>query len=99
MKRGTLGLMAALAAGAAVSGCTGGGGGLVNLNCGVAADGLLSNCLVVSETPPNEGYGLAAARSAEGTRLSEATMRNPPASGRINFVVRGVQKPAGQPRS
>ena len=80
--------------GGALSGCAS-GGGLVNLNCGVAADGLLSNCLVVSENPPNEGYGTAAARSAEGTRLSEATMRNPPASGRINFVVRGVQKPAG----
>ena len=77
--------------GAAVSGCA--GGGLVDLNCGVAADGLLSNCMVVSESPPNEGYGAAAARSAEGTRLSEATMRNPPASGRINFTVRGVQKP------
>ena len=80
--------------GALAAGCAGGGGGLVNLNCGVAADGLLSNCLVVSETPEGQGYGAAAARSAEGTRLSEATMRNPPASGRINFVVRDVEKPA-----
>ncbi len=94
MMRMNLGRLASIALlGAGLSGCA--SGGLVNLNCGVAADGLLSNCLVVSETPPNEGYGAAAARSAEGTRLSEATMRNPPASGRINFVVRGVQKPAG----
>ena len=92
--RKSLGLITAIAAAATLSGCVGGGGGLVNLNCGVAADGLLSNCLVVSENPPNEGYGLAAARSAEGTRLSAATMREPPASGRINFVVRGVSKPA-----
>ena len=94
MKLVNLGVIATIVGlGAAVSGCAG-GGGLVNLNCGVAPSGLLANCLVVSETPPNEGYGAAAARSAEGTRLSEATMRNPPASGRINFVVRGVQKPA-----
>ena len=94
MRGAKLGLIAAVALSPAVSGCVGGGAGLVNLNCGVAADGLLSDCLVVSETPPNEGYGAAAARSAEGTRLSEATMRNPPASGRVSFEVRGVQKSA-----
>ena len=93
MKGMYLGLVAS---GVAVSGCAGGGAaGLVNLNCGVATDGLLSNCLVVSESPEGQGYGAAAARSAEGTRLSESTMREPPASGRINFVVRGVEKPAG----
>lgn len=92
VKPGAIAAIAGL--GAVLSGCVGGGGGLVNLNCGVAADGLLSNCLVVSENPEGQGYGAAAARSAEGTRLSEATMRNPPASGRINFAVRGVQKPA-----
>ena len=95
MKGVNLGLIAVVAAGVAVSGCAGGGAGLVNLNCGVAADGLLSNCLVVSESPEGQGYGAVAARSAEGTRLSESTMREPPASGRINFVVRGVEKPAG----
>lgn len=94
MRRATLGL---IASSAALSGCAGDPVGLVNLNCGVAADGLSSNCLVVSESPPNQGYGLAAARSAEGTRLSKATMRNPPASGRINFVVRGVRKPPAWP--
>ena len=94
MKGINLGLVAV---GVAVSGCAGAGGGtgLVNLNCGVATDGLLSNCLVVSESPEGQGYGAVAARSAEGTRLSESTMREPPASGRINFVVRGVEKPAG----
>lgn len=95
MKLVNLGAVATVAGlGAALSGCAG-DTGLVNLNCGVAPSGLLANCLVVSESPEGQGYGAAAARSAEGTRLSEATMRNPPASGRVNFVVRNVQKPAG----
>ncbi len=89
-----LGLISVVALGAAVSGCAA-NTGLAELNCGVSPSGLLSDCRVLRESPEGQGYGLAAARTAEGTSLSEATMRNPPASGRINFVVRGVERPTG----
>ena len=77
--------------GAAVSGCAGGGGGTAELSCAVASDGLLSNCIVLSQTPPDQGVGATAARSAEGSRVSGRALLNPPASGRIDFVVRNVK--------
>ena len=89
-----LGLISMAVLGVAVSGCAT-DTGLAELNCGVAASGLLSDCRVVRESPAGQGYGMAAARTAEGTSLSEATMRNPPASGRITSEVRGVARPAG----
>lgn len=63
-------------------------GQVAELNCGMASDGLLSDCVVLSETPPGGGFGVIAANRAEGTRVGPETVRTPPATGRINFVVR-----------
>lgn len=79
-------IAAAAGLAALTSGCA--GGGVVEMNCAVASAGNLSDCRVVSERPPGQGYADAALRDAQTARLSEATMRNPSATGRVNFVVR-----------
>lgn len=63
-------------------------GQVAELNCGMAPDGLLSDCVVLSETPPGGGFGATAAARANGTHVGPETVRTPPATGRINFVVR-----------
>lgn len=65
--------------GGLVSACAGGGSATVN--CGVAPDGLVSDCLVVSQTPRDSGHGAAAVQLSNGQRLSAETMRTPPARG------------------
>ena len=84
------GLIAAALLGAGLAGCAS-TGGVAELDCGVAPSGLLSDCRVLSESPSGEGIGQAAVRSANGTHVSAETMRTPPATGRINFVVRDVK--------
>lgn len=63
-------------------------GGFARLDCGVRPDGAVHDCRVLEESPPGSGFGQAAVDASTGARLSEATMRNPSATGRVEFTVR-----------
>ena len=67
--------------------------GVARLNCTIGGDGKLNDCTVVSEDPPNLGFGAAAATIAEVLRLSPWLDEGDPAAGlpvslpiRLNFA-------------
>ncbi|QTC92416.1 energy transducer TonB [Brevundimonas goettingensis] len=67
----------------------------VTLECGLQADGGLTNCRVVSETPAGHGLGDRALRDARRTRYSRPTV--PPRPGEtVRFTTR-YPWPAGVP--
>jgi protein TonB len=57
--------------------------GVVTLECTVLQDGRVSRCVVLSETPPGQGFGEAALRKARQARLSPQN-----AGGKIRFTTR-----------
>jgi hypothetical protein len=67
----------------------------VVLECGLQATGALSDCRVVSETPPGRGLGERALREASRTRYARPTV--PPRPGeKVRFTTR-YPWPAGVP--
>jgi TonB family protein len=86
-----------IAAGLVLAGCA--GGGRVQLDCGVAPGGAITDCRILSETPPGEGYGLAALQAARTARLSPQAQRNPPATGRVLFNMKMKPEDRRTPQS
>ena len=56
-------------------------GGRVLMACDVAPDGALTNCVVVSETPADQGFGEAALRLAPRFRMSPLSGEGRPVGG------------------
>lgn len=73
-------LAAALAA-AGLAGAAAQTKGHASINCRVGADGRLSDCRVVSETPPGRGFGQAALRMAGRIRINPRTRSGRPTAG------------------
>ena len=59
----------------------------VMLECGADRNRALRDCIIISETPPGQGFGQAALDSARGARLSRQTRSRAPAD-RFRFAVR-----------
>jgi protein TonB len=58
-------------------------GGKVSMNCVVAANGSVGQCVVNTETPANMGFGDAARRLAKYFRMSPRTVDGQPTDGAI----------------
>ncbi len=62
--------------------------GVVRLECRVNNNGTLRNCIILSETPPGQGFGEAALEGARRARVSPDTV-DPDASGaKVRFTTR-----------
>lgn len=64
------------------------------LHCAVDVDGYLSDCTVISETPPGMGFGNAALESTGYMRMKPATNYGIPMSSFINVPVHFKPPPA-----
>jgi TonB family protein len=60
--------------------------GAVKMKCAATADGMLSGCAVIQETPSGEGFGTAALSLASGMALKPAGENGQPVAGR-NLIV------------
>jgi hypothetical protein len=60
----------------------------VALACGVDTTGRLSDCEIIGETPPGQGFGEAALRSTALARLTPRLIDGEPVEGRVNFAIR-----------
>ena len=56
-------------------------GGTAEIQCVVTINGTLSNCVVVSETPPRQGFGVAAKHLAPYFRMKPKTVDGQPVEG------------------
>lgn len=63
-------------------------GGTVNLSCTAQSDGRLANCSVVEETPPGQGFGMAALAAARNARLSPRTIDDAATGAQVRFTMR-----------
>ena len=63
------------------------------MNCGVKADGRLTDCLVKSEDPAGEGFAAAALRLVPKYRLAPAHDGQSIAGGRIEVPVQFLMPP------
>ena len=61
--------------------------GVVILDCQVQADGRISDCSVVSETPPGMGFAEAAIRATRRARLNRREVARA-VDGRVRFTTR-----------
>ncbi|QSF53504.1 TonB family protein [Brevundimonas fontaquae] len=59
--------------------------GSVTVECTVAQNGTLSACIVISETPPGQGFGQAALNIAQKAKLTTAQSRP---GGKVRFTTR-----------
>ena len=59
--------------------------GAATLDCGVASDGALRSCQIVTETPEGAGFGAAALRATRAARLSPRTIDGVQADARVRF--------------
>ena len=62
--------------------------GEVTLLCGFDSDGSLKDCVVVSETPPDQGLRQSALATSERARLSPSTVERLRADSRADSKVR-----------
>jgi TonB family protein len=62
--------------------------GSAEVSCAVLADGRVSDCGVVSETPEGAGFGQAAVAAAAEARLSPRTVDSVPVGGTVRFTIR-----------
>lgn len=58
-------------------------GGKVRVQCRLASDGVLSGCVVLSETPPGYGFGEAALNVAPRFQMRPGTREGQPIGGQI----------------
>lgn len=70
------------------SSAPGANGPSVVLECVVAAEGALQDCVVLSETPPGRGFGEAALERAHRARLSPETVNPEAHGGSVRFTMR-----------
>jgi len=61
--------------------------GSVSLECTVSANGSVSSCTILSETPAGAGFGASALSAARRARLSPASVDALAAGGRVRFTV------------
>lgn len=71
--------------------------GDVTLDCAVTVDGRLVDCRVVSERPPERGFGEAALLQATRARLSPQTMEQARTRARVTFTFRPARSGTGDP--
>ncbi|MDQ0464580.1 TonB family protein [Caulobacter ginsengisoli] len=67
------------------------------IGCFVSAEGLLTNCKVISESPPGEDFGAAAVRMAPAFRMKPKTLDGTPVEGaevRIPIVFQAPEQGA-----
>lgn len=62
--------------------------GVVTLECQFNRDGRLRDCIVLSETPPGQGFGQAAIEAAARARLSRRTVEQAARNGKVRFTTR-----------
>lgn len=63
-------------------------GGLVELSCMVRDDGSLDDCRIERENPSAQGFGEAALRAAEQTKVTPDTARGAGRDGRLRWRMR-----------
>ena len=63
-------------------------GGSADLSCNVQADGRVSGCTIINETPVGAGYGAAAVEAAAAARLSPRSVEGVAVGGAVRFTVR-----------
>ena len=63
-------------------------GGSADLSCTVQADGRVSACTVLNETPVGLGYGAAALQAAAEARLSPRSVEGVAVGGSVRFTIR-----------
>ncbi len=62
--------------------------GSADLSCTVQADGRVSGCTIVNETPVGLGYGAAALQAAAEARLSPRSVDGVAVGGTVRFTIR-----------
>lgn len=62
--------------------------GSADLSCTVEADGSVSGCTIVNETPEGLGYGAAAVAAAHNARLSPRSVEGVAVGGAVRFTIR-----------
>lgn len=63
-------------------------GGSVDLSCSVEADGRVSGCTILSETPAGAGFGAVALQAAAEARLSPRSVEGVAVGGQVRFTIR-----------
>lgn len=62
--------------------------GAVAMNCGVTVEGWLSDCRILSETPPGHGFADATLRSAQSVRMRPRIVNGEPVEARVEYTTR-----------
>jgi TonB family protein len=67
--------------------------GRADLSCTVEADGRVTSCSILSESPEGAGYGAAALEAAGAARLSPRTVEGASVGGTVRFTIRFTMRP------